>query len=219
MPTQGRKKKLKKKNRRKGPQSNVAESSVDSVLPASLTSSTSSTSSTSPASSSHAAISGMLPPVSQTLPRKGLRKPPRKPKIKQSKVVNFPEASYLALSEHLSTPISDFNCVVRRADLSGLELSSGWEGKNDVTYSIYRNPVTGYFTHITLPLDDSEEYAAEMQRSVGWKIHVSLDDTQDDSNLEKGWDIVRKHLASQKINHFKIINHESWQIIPSISPA
>ncbi|CAM4399655.1 MAG: hypothetical protein LEGION0398_MBIBDBAK_00222 [Legionellaceae bacterium] len=44
--------------------------------------------------------------------------------------------------------------------------------------------------------------------SKGWKLHISIDDTKDDGNLEKGWDIVMDNIIKHQVYWLKIVRNE-----------
>lgn len=76
------------------------------------------------------------------------------------------------------------------------------------------NGYTAFFNHLNkcieveLKIIEGEQCQRGRQITVGWKLQVSIDDSDNEnqnSNLERGWNIVMGHLVRNRTGLFKVI--------------
>jgi hypothetical protein len=63
----------------------------------------------------------------------------------------------------------------------------------------------GFFQLVDMTINDNN---LERDSQNGWKFQISLDEDDSElpgSNLEKGWDIVLKHIINNRIYHTKVV--------------
>jgi hypothetical protein len=74
-------------------------------------------------------------------------------------------------------------------------------------YTAFFNPLNQCI-EVELNIIEGEQCQKERQITVGWKLQVSIDDSDNEiqnSNLERSWNIVMGHLVRNRAGLFKVI--------------